>query len=194
VALVSDVDHLKGAGGAVTLMTLHAAKGLEFPVVAIIGWEEGCLPHSRARDNIRELEEERRLAFVGITRAQKRLVLSRAVYRTIRGIRERTIPSPFLNELPAEKIRVIDRTGIGDLMRGEDGNGRRLAQRAAMTSEGDRLAGRFHKGQRVRHDTFGLGRVLDVTGGTNAKVIINFDRVGQKTLILEYAASKLMPL
>ncbi len=193
VALVSDTDHLKGAGGAVTLMTLHAAKGLEFPVVAIIGWEEGCLPHSRARDNLRELEEERRLAFVGITRAQKRLILSRAVYRTVRGIRERTIPSPFLSELPEDKIQTIDRTSIADLTRNGGGE-TRVWQRQAMTSEGDRLAGRFRIGQRVRHDTFGLGRILDVTGGTNAKVVINFDRVGQKTLILEYAANKLVAL
>jgi DNA helicase-2/ATP-dependent DNA helicase PcrA len=194
VALVSDVDHLKGAGGAVTLMTLHAAKGLEFPVVAIIGWEEGCLPHSRARDSLRELEEERRLAFVGITRAQKRLILSRAVYRTIRGIRERTIPSPFLAELPEEKITVVDRTSIADLTRAGGGAQARQWQRQAMSTEGDRLAGRYRVGQRVRHDTFGTGRIVDLTGGTNAKVIVNFDRAGQKTLILEYAASKLMPL
>ena len=69
VALVSDADHLKDGGGAVTLMTLHAAKGLEFPAVAMIGLEEGCLPHARARGSIEELEEERRLCFVGMTRA-----------------------------------------------------------------------------------------------------------------------------
>src|SRR5206468_7043828 len=100
VSLVSDADHLKGAGGAITLMTLHAAKGLEFPVVAIIGMEEGILPHSRARGNLNELEEERRLCFVGITRAEQQLILTKAAYRTIRGLRERTVTSPFLNELP----------------------------------------------------------------------------------------------
>ncbi len=193
VALVSDVDHMKGSGGAVTLMTLHAAKGLEFPVVAIIGWEEGCLPHSRARDNLYELEEERRLAFVGITRAQERLIISRAGYRTVRGIRERTIPSPFISELPEEHLRTIDRTGIGDLMRG-GGAPARQWQRDGMTGEGDRLAGRFHAGQRVRHATFGPGRIVEVSGGTNAKAIIDFDRAGRKTLILEYAASKLAEL
>src|SRR5208337_2436023 len=88
VSLVSDADRFEGAGGAVTLMTLHAAKGLEFPVVAIIGLEEGCLPHSRARGDTKELEEERRLCFVGITRAQERLILSTAAWRTIRGKRE----------------------------------------------------------------------------------------------------------
>ena len=196
VALVSDVDHLKGGGGAVTLMTLHAAKGLEFPVVAIIGWEEGCLPHARARSSLDELEEERRLAFVGITRAQERLILSRAVYRTIRGMRERTIPSPFLKELPEDKVQVIDRTSIADLLRGGSGQDAELRrwQRQEMDDRGDQLAGRFYEGQRVRHENFGAGKVLEVIGGTHAKLVIKFDRAGQKTLILEYAASKLMPI
>jgi DNA helicase-2/ATP-dependent DNA helicase PcrA len=96
----------------VTLMTLHAAKGLEFPVVAIIGLEEGCLPHARARGNPNELEEERRLAFVGITRAQERILLTKAAYRTLRGLRERTVTSPFLNELPRESLDIVDRTSL----------------------------------------------------------------------------------
>ena len=87
ISLVSDADRLEGAGGSVTLMTLHAAKGLEFPVVAMIGLEEGCLPHSRSQQSADELEEERRLCFVGITRAQEKLILSRAAVRTIRGLR-----------------------------------------------------------------------------------------------------------
>ena len=86
-------------------MTLHAAKGLEFPVVAMIGLEEGILPHSRAANSPDELEEERRLCFVGITRAEERLILSKAAYRTIRGLRERTVTSPFLNEMPADDLR-----------------------------------------------------------------------------------------
>ncbi len=111
IALVADADHMQGTGGAVTMMTLHAAKGLEFPVVAMVGLEEGILPHARARGSINELEEERRLAFVGITRAQERLLLTKAARRTMRGISERTITSPFLSELPAESVQVIDRTG-----------------------------------------------------------------------------------
>src|SRR5438477_7381188 len=91
VSLVSDADHLKDTGGAVTLMTLHAAKGLEFPAVAMIGLEEGVLPHSRARGNLNELEEERRLCFVGITRAEQHLILTKAAYRTTRGLRERSV-------------------------------------------------------------------------------------------------------
>ncbi|HUB25054.1 MAG TPA: 3'-5' exonuclease, partial [Tepidisphaeraceae bacterium] len=108
VSLVSDVDRFEGGEGAVTLMTLHAAKGLEFPVVAIIGLEEGCLPHSRARENVKEMEEERRLCFVGITRAQERLILSNASRRAIRGVYEYTIPSPFLGEMPGEMMEVIE--------------------------------------------------------------------------------------
>ena len=110
VSLVSDADRVEGAGGAVTLMTLHAAKGLEFPVVSIIGLEEGCLPHSRAREDERELEEERRLCFVGITRAQERLILSNAAWRTMRGKREPTVSSPFLHEMPRDLMEVTDRT------------------------------------------------------------------------------------
>src|SRR5206468_2275404 len=112
VSLVSDADHLKDSGGAVTLMTLHAAKGLEFPAVAMIGLEEGCLPHARARGNLNELEEERRLAFVGITRAEQQLILTKAAYRTMRGLRERTVTSPFLNEMPKDALEVTDRTGL----------------------------------------------------------------------------------
>ncbi|HEX8325042.1 MAG TPA: UvrD-helicase domain-containing protein, partial [Tepidisphaeraceae bacterium] len=113
ISLMSDADKVQGAGGAVTLMTLHAAKGLEFPVVAMIGLEEGVLPHSRARNSPDELEEERRLCFVGITRAQKQLFLSRAYARTLMGRRERTVPSPFLKEMPDEHIETIDRMDSG---------------------------------------------------------------------------------
>jgi DNA helicase II / ATP-dependent DNA helicase PcrA len=131
VSLVSDADRFEGAGGAVTLMTLHAAKGLEFPVVAIIGLEEGCLPHARARGEIKELEEERRLAFVGITRAQERLILSTAAWRTIRGRREPTIPSPFLTEMPQELLEVIDSTSSNDSWRDDSPSGWRPRRWAA---------------------------------------------------------------
>src|SRR4029077_13445995 len=127
---------------------LHAAKGLEFPVVAMIGMEEGVLPHARARGNLKELEEERRLCFVGITRAQERLILSKAAYRTIRGLRERTVTSPFLGEMPQESLEVIDRTGMSF-------NEHRAEYRQRVETENDRLAGQFQRGQMVRHPTFG---------------------------------------
>jgi DNA helicase-2/ATP-dependent DNA helicase PcrA len=180
VSLVSDADHMKGGGGAVTLMTLHAAKGLEFPVVAMIGLEEGVLPHSRARGNIEELEEERRLCFVGITRARQRLVLSKAAFRTVRGLRERTVTSPFLNEMPPEFLRVVDRTGIDSF---ED-----RSERAAERERAEGLAGQFRKGQRVRHPTFGVGVIADVSDmGQHTRAVIEFSTAGRKTLILQYA-------
>jgi DNA helicase-2/ATP-dependent DNA helicase PcrA len=181
VSLVSDVDRLKGSGGAITLMTLHAAKGLEFPVVAIIGLEEGILPHSRARDNMNDLEEERRLFFVGITRAQERLIISKAQSRMVHGRRERTITSPFLNEMPSDMIDLNDRTGVGMLGDDED-------DRGYGRPEPRGPAAKFRKGQLVRHPMFGLGRIADLTGGgAHARVIIDFNEAGRKTLVLEYA-------
>ena len=181
VSLVSDADHMKGAGGAVTLMTLHAAKGLEFPVVAMIGLEEGVLPHARARGNLTELEEERRLCFVGITRAEQRLILSKAQYRTIRGLRERTVTSPFLNEMPEDALRVTDRTTLDSL-------GDRGEERTFVREESRGLAGQFKRGQVVRHPTFGLGRIADVSDmGQHTRAVIEFNTAGRKTLILQYA-------
>jgi DNA helicase-2/ATP-dependent DNA helicase PcrA len=181
ISLVSDVDHLKDAGGAVTLMTLHAAKGLEFPVVAMIGLEEGCLPHARARGNRDELEEERRLCFVGITRAQERLILTKAAYRTLRGLRERTVTSPFLAEMPQGELLVIDRTGASS-------GASRDEQRAELALENEKISGQFQKGQLVRHPTFGLGRIREISDlGQHTRAEVDFNQVGRKTLILQYA-------
>jgi len=110
VALVADADAIDPAQGAVTLMTLHAAKGLEFPAVAMIGLEEGLLPHSRAHESDDAMEEERRLCFVGITRAMRRLLITSAMYRTVRGVSERTIGSRFLEELGREHVLRSDQT------------------------------------------------------------------------------------
>jgi DNA helicase-2/ATP-dependent DNA helicase PcrA len=177
---------MKGGGGAVTLMTLHAAKGLEFPVVAMIGLEEGVLPHSRARGNLEELEEERRLCFVGITRARKRLILSKAAYRTVRGLRERTVTSPFLAEMPQDFLRVIDRTGIDSL---QDRDYARSEERERSRG----LAGQFRAGQMVRHPTFGVGKIAEMSGvGQHTRAVVDFARAGRKTLVLE--AARLEPV
>jgi DNA helicase-2/ATP-dependent DNA helicase PcrA len=187
VSLVSDVDKMNDVGGAVTLMTLHAAKGLEFPVVAIIGIEDGVLPHSRSRDNLDEQEEERRLFFVGITRAQERLILSKAQFRTLRGMRERTIPSVFLKELPADHLTVEDRTGLGDV---DHGSGGPFGRRTTTDREGsyDRELAGFRLGQAVRHPTFGVGKILELSGaGSKTRAVIDFGRAGRKTLIVEAA-------
>jgi len=108
VSLVSDADAIDSDQGMVTLMTLHAAKGLEYPVVAMLGVEDGLLPHERANDDEQELEEERRLAFVGITRAEERLYLCHGKYRTVFGQTTPTIRSRFLGELPADVIEEVD--------------------------------------------------------------------------------------
>jgi DNA helicase-2/ATP-dependent DNA helicase PcrA len=195
ISLVSDADHMKGAGGAVTLMTLHAAKGLEFPVVAIIGLEEGVLPHSRARGNLTELEEERRLCFVGITRAQERLLLSKAARRMIRGISERTIPSPFLNEMPADELTVTDRTGFepsgprGGYRRDDRGD---FEDRRGSEPKGE--FARYRQGQVVRHPTFGIGRIREIAemGDNRTRAVVQFNEAGQKTLILEFARLELI--
>jgi DNA helicase II / ATP-dependent DNA helicase PcrA len=165
VSLVSDADHMEGSGGAVTLMTLHSAKGLEFPVVAIIGLEEGCLPHARAQDDPDQLEEERRLCFVGITRARQRLILSRASRRMIRGLYVNTAASKFLMEMPKDMLNMV------------------IAEPEHVDLEPED-AGEFFIGQSVRHPTFGVGRILDVS---SKRVIVNFAKVGQKTLILGFA-------
>jgi DNA helicase-2/ATP-dependent DNA helicase PcrA len=183
VSLVSDVDHLKDSGGAVTLMTLHAAKGLEFPVVAMIGLEEGCLPHARAREDPNQMEEERRLCFVGITRAQQRLIVTKAAMRTLRGMRERTVPSPFLAELPKQELEVLDRTKFAAPDEDAHDEGWSDPEPQAM----------FRVGQKVKHPSFGQGKVVEVSESrSQTRVIVQFTRVGRKTLIAEYA--KLEPI
>jgi DNA helicase-2/ATP-dependent DNA helicase PcrA len=146
----------------------------------MIGLEEGVLPHSRSRGNATELEEERRLCFVGITRAQERLLLSRAAYRTIRGLRERTVPSPFLNEIPQDALDITDRTGLD-----YPGQGARR-DRMDQIDPDDRAA-QFRKGQLVRHPTFGIGRIAEVTDmGQHTRAVVEFNAAGRKTLILQY--------
>jgi DNA helicase-2/ATP-dependent DNA helicase PcrA len=112
VTLASPIDRWDQQTGAVTLMTLHAAKGLEFPVVFVCALEQGLLPHIRAHGDDKQLEEERRLLFVGITRAQRELYLSRCRIRTFRGQQQATVPSRFLDELPAESIEQHDHSGV----------------------------------------------------------------------------------
>jgi DNA helicase II / ATP-dependent DNA helicase PcrA len=180
VALVSDADHMAGTGGAVTMMTLHAAKGLEFPVVAMIGMEEGILPHARSQNSHDELEEERRLCFVGITRAQERLILSKAERRMIRGITERTIPSKFLTEIPKDSIDVADRTGFGE----DDDEG----SFDDVENEAPNSGTSFRSGQIIRHPTFGTGRIVEVSpSGGQTRAVIDFGKMGRKTIYLDYA-------
>ena len=189
VTLVSDADAIDPDQGAVTLMTLHAAKGLEFPAVAMIGLEEGVLPHSRVRENPGELEEERRLCFVGITRAMRRLLMTSSRYRTVRGISERSMTSRFLEELPREHVTVSDQGEWSEA--GWDRPSASTGTRSGTTTSTARV--RDSRGQtltigvRVRHPQFGVGEVVGITGGGDARAQVRFRDVGVKTLVLEYA-------
>jgi DNA helicase-2/ATP-dependent DNA helicase PcrA len=183
VSLVADADKVDPARGAVTLMTLHAAKGLEFRAVAMIGLEEGLLPHSRSRESNAELEEERRLAFVGITRAMERLLMTSAKYRTVRGMRDRTVPSQFLRELPEDSITLSDQADAQSFDDADDEFGERVERRWGEP----KMHAEFPVGSMVRHPRFGVGKVMVVTGGVDAKATVAFRDVGTKTLVLRYA-------
>lgn len=199
VTLVSDADAVDPTQGAVTLMTLHAAKGLEFPAVAMIGLEEGVLPHSRVAESPAELEEERRLCFVGITRAMRRLMITSSRYRTVRGISERTITSRFLEELPREHVTVSDQSEWHEA--GWDTDADPAARLSAARSSGaggtggssgsarvrDARGNELRVGVRVRHPQFGVGEIVGLTGGGDARAQVRFREVGVKTLVLQYA-------
>ncbi|WP_308170062.1 DNA helicase PcrA [Acrocarpospora catenulata] len=184
VSLVADADQIpegEDHGGMVTLMTLHTAKGLEFPVVFLTAMEDGVFPHMRSLSDPKELEEERRLAYVGITRAEQRLYLSRAAVRTSWGAPAFNPASRFLAEVPQDLIDWRN-------------DPKKNAWRAATTRESrapkasSRPIPNLSPGDRVTHDSFGLGTVISVEGTaerTSAK--IDFGTSGQKTLILAYA-------
>ncbi len=191
VALIGDIDEYAEGRGAVTLMTLHMAKGLEFPTVFMVGMEEGIFPHAYALSDERELEEERRLCYVGMTRAKHRLYLTSARQRRLYGSRSFNLPSRFLDEIPAEVLEIRDRwasqgdrawlpgEGVAAFGRG-DPPGRPYSDEAFV----DRL----YPGARVRHPDFGIGVIRERTGsGDNLKVVVKFNGVGEKKLLVKYA-------
>lgn len=208
ITLVSDADSVDPDQGAVTLMTLHAAKGLEFQGVAMIGLEENLLPHARVQENPSELEEERRLCFVGVTRAMKRLLITSSRYRTIRGITERTMESRFLHELPKQHVTMSDQGGFSEPGWDDDAPRRPTSRLASGTGDGPRFvpdgaqvrSGRpainapkdirgtpLSVGMLVRHPQFGLGRIGNISSGADARAQIQFRDVGTKTIVLAYA-------
>ncbi|MDL4776180.1 MULTISPECIES: DNA helicase PcrA [Thermomonosporaceae] len=200
VALVADADSIPGGAkgnpvppgeqpeeteqGVVTLMTLHTAKGLEFPVVFLTGMEDGVFPHLRAMSNPKELEEERRLAYVGITRARQRLYLSRATMRSSWGAPQVNPPSRFLGEVP---------TGLMAWEREASGRSSpaiaSVAARPGVRSPGNRAVPALSPGDKVTHDSFGLGTVVSVDGdGDKAAASVDFGgEYGVKRLVLRYA-------
>ncbi|MCW5775381.1 MAG: UvrD-helicase domain-containing protein [Phycisphaeraceae bacterium] len=196
VSLVADADAVDPAQGAVTLMTLHAAKGLEYPAIAIIGLEEGCLPHARAWESESDLEEERRLFFVGMTRAMRRLQITSARTRTLRGRTERTIPSRFLDEIDTAHVRIVELAEAHEHDDNLDHDPRTHHPASTASTSRGRLGQAkeaFPPGCRVRHPQFGVGTVLGLDGGTSIRVRVRFGQVGDKTLILEYARLQRLP-
>jgi len=204
VALVADSDEIPDAeehGGVVTLMTLHTAKGLEFPVVFLTGMEDGVFPHMRSLGDMRELEEERRLAYVGITRARERLYLSRAIVRSAWGAPSYNPPSRFLDEVPKElvhwnredPISIGGGGGYGSAGASQGGFGAApsllaAASRPGARSPGNREVVSLSAGDRVTHDKFGLGTVVSTSGfAEKAEATIDFGDDGTKRLLLRYA-------
>jgi DNA helicase-2/ATP-dependent DNA helicase PcrA len=163
ISLLTDIDTYDESEEAVTLMTLHNAKGLEFSVVFMVGLEEGVFPHIRSLNDMEELEEERRLCYVGITRAKERLYLTYASSRRVWGARSYAVPSRFLQEIPES---LIEGTGIAP------------SRPLAKPSIGLRL------GEKVKHRIFGIGQVVKVESPD--QVTISFPNLGEKTFLLEY--------
>jgi len=207
ISLVTDMDGSDGeAESSVTLMTLHTAKGLEYPVVFLAGMEDGVFPHVRSLGDPEELEEERRLCYVGITRARERLYLCHAWSRTLFGSTDYYPPSRFLAEIPEELVHSIGEKvigGSGGRGSGGGGSGRPTSSPAAHRDavvdaavrrggEAPGARGAEHVGLKigddVRHDKFGEGVILDMEGsGDKAEVIVHFRDVGEKRLLLAWA-------
>ncbi|HET9568821.1 MAG TPA: UvrD-helicase domain-containing protein [Vicinamibacterales bacterium] len=203
LSLLSDVDEEAGAKNArVVMLTMHSAKGLEFPIVVISGLEEGLFPHSRSSDDEVELEEERRLCYVAITRAQRRLVLTSAARRRVFGDYQSTEPSRFVDEIPAELIEEVPSSfapsfltpppyaQFRDARRGGSYRGRvREEPEVYAYEDEDQSRPREMKlGAKVRHPKFGVGTILSVEPlDDDTKLVVRFLSVGQKTLRARFA-------
>ena len=208
LSLLSDVDEESGTRDArVWMMTLHSAKGLEFPVVILAGLEEGLFPHSRSAEDDEELEEERRLCYVGMTRARSRLVLTGAARRRVFGEYKSSEPSRFIDEVPAE---LVDRVmpSFSSRLSGEvlalalrlqdepvrprrRGGGNRVDEASptyAYEDEDQSTGMALKLGMNVRHPQFGVGTVLSVEAlDDDTKLVVRFTNVGQKTLRAKFA-------
>ena len=188
VALVSDLDSYERRDETISLMTAHTAKGLEFPVVFLVGMEEGIFPHSGSLRDDRGIEEERRLCYVGMTRAMEKLTITSAAERVRFGSRSYAVPSRFLREIPAEVVNEV-RSRRRGRKAAEAASGREDSHLdysyAQEDASGATLIG---EGLRVRHPVFGVGTVLSVSGsGLDQKLRIQFERAGVKTIVVRYA-------
>jgi DNA helicase-2/ATP-dependent DNA helicase PcrA len=208
LSLLSEADEESGARDArVWLMTLHAAKGLEFPLVNIAGLEEGLFPHSRSSEDEDEIEEERRLCYVGMTRAQSQLVVTSAARRRVFGEYQGTVPSRFLEEIPAELMDRIAPAWNAGYQSGfshshyefrtnpyaRKGRGRARENEASYAYENeDQSVSGLRAGLRVRHPQFGVGTIMDVEEhNDDLKITVRFAAVGVKKLLSKYAKLEL---
>lgn len=193
VALVNDVDSFEQEEGKVTLMTLHAAKGLEFPIVFLCGLEEGLFPHSRTLMNPEEIEEERRLAYVGITRAEKELYISNATTRTVFGRTSSYLPSRFIDEIPEELV-----DGLRAKRKVPDDIKRHVPQHMSVTSRPvtkpivrNEVIADWKVGDTAIHSKWGNGKVINVTGeGAGMKLTIEFPTQGVRVVMAKFAPVK----
>jgi DNA helicase-2/ATP-dependent DNA helicase PcrA len=188
VSLVSDTDTRDDTADAPTLMTLHSAKGLEFPIVMIVGMEEGVLPHSRSFDDPESMEEERRLCYVGMTRAKKRLFLSYAFRRTVWGNSDVREPSRFLADIPRNLIE-------GAVPKVGSSQSRATRWEPTLPAVKQKLREpQFRPGQRVRHSKFGEGVVIEIKpDGSDEEITIAFKKSGVKRVLASFANLEKLP-
>ncbi len=188
IALISDIDQMDEQQTCVALMTLHSAKGLEFPIVFLVGLEEGLFPLSRSIDNYEELEEERRLCYVGITRAKRRLHLSYAMNRTLYGNSMENMPSRFLREIPEELLEPVEISTTASF----HGMGTKGSNRIPSSVDANKKSSsRFSFGDKVVHSRFGAGTIVAMSGeGSDARISIAFEQGGIKTFMAELAPLK----
>ncbi len=198
ITLASDIDGWNEEQDCVSIMTMHAAKGLEFPVVFLTAMEQGLLPHERSLGKTEDIEEERRLAFVGLTRAREQLYVSLARLREFRGSTRYTIPSQFLSELPAETVREVDASSSGTNAAERYRSGGGPASREGWNDAGVKPiplpiptrqkegSDDYVVGMIVRHATYGEGRIIEVSGnGVLRKIKVRFRTAGEKAFIAE---------
>jgi DNA helicase-2/ATP-dependent DNA helicase PcrA len=183
VALISDLDSWEDRSERVSLMTVHSSKGLEFPVVFLVGMEERIFPHASSAGDNEGIEEERRLCYVAMTRAMEQLHITYAAERRRFGERNLQSPSRFLDEIPSDLIEVLGRGAAGR---------RREAHESSFdysySQESVDEGAEIRPGMRVRHPVFGEGVIMEVLGGgINQKLKIRFSRVGVKTVMVRFA-------
>lgn len=201
ISLYTDVDRLSEDDNAVCLMTMHSAKGLEFPEVFIVGMEEGIFPGTRSMDSLEDMEEERRLAYVAITRAKKHLYLTYAAQRMIFGSTTRNFVSRFVKEIDSDLLEKIDRTVKTKKAEKDEGiiaaNGGRnpfslqnelMERKTAAAKQSAAASADYSEGDRVKHKVFGEGTIVSVKKMSNdAMLEVNFDSVGTKKIMANFA-------